>query len=139
MRFPMTTYLGDRPSRRKLFQLNVSAISLIAYVGTFFRTALFLEKLLLCNSSEKRLRHNSYFFGAAISSEQLLCSRSFFSKTVASSRRLLFSEQLLFQSETSTEQPVFENRQFFRKHFFRRGTISQLRFLSTAHFLSISQ
>ena len=58
----------------------------------FFRTALFSEKLLLCTSLDKLLRHNSNSFGAAISSEQLL----FLSNSVF--ERVISLQQLFFQN-----------------------------------------
>ena len=80
----------------------------------FFRTVLFLEKLLLQNFSEYLLRHNSYFFRAANSSEELIFLRISFFKTVTFFEVVIFSSWLLYQSETSTEQPLFENKKIFR-------------------------
>ena len=88
------------------------AISLLAYL------ALFPEKLLLHISLKKLLLHNSYSFGAAISSGQLLFLRSSVFERVIS---VIFSEYLILLSETSTEQPLLENRKFFRAVTFRNS------------------
>ena len=81
----------------------------------FFKTVLFLEKSLLKTFSEKLIRHNSYFFGAAITSEQLL----------------LF-EELLFQS--SQRSSFFRAELLPSSHFLRtESSLGQL-FLGTAAF-----
>ena len=81
----------------------------------FFKTVLFLEKSLLKTFSEKLIRHNSYFFGAAISSEQLL----------------LF-EELLFQS--SQRSSFFRAELLPSSHFLKtENSLGQL-FLGTATF-----
>ena len=81
----------------------------------FFKTVLFLEKSLLKTFSEKLIRHNSYFFGTAISSEQLL----------------LF-EELLFQS--SQRSSFFRAELLPSSHFLRtESSLGQL-FLGTATF-----
>ena len=63
----------------------------------FFRTVLFLEKLLLQNFSEYLLRHNSYFFRAVNSSEELIFLRISFFKTVTFFEVVIFSSWLLYQ------------------------------------------
>ena len=91
-----------------------------------FRTALLLEKLLLHTFSESLLRHNSYFFGAAISSGQLLFLRSFFF------RKATYLQQLFF----------FQNNYFFRvkllssSHFLRMGNSLGSLLFGTATFLA---
>ena len=120
--------------------------------SNFFRTVLFLEKILPHIFSEYLLRHNSFFIGVAISSEQLLFLRSSSSRTVASLRQLFFSEQLLFHIKSSTEQPGLENSQFFRivtlseqlfflmkelvqnKHIYRTATFLKRVFLHSSNF-----
>ena len=65
--------------------------------------------------------HNSYFFGAALSSVQLLFLRSSFFQNSHFFSALFFSEQLLFQSENSTEKSHLENRKFFSAVTFRNS------------------
>ena len=65
----------------------------------FFRTTLFLEKLL-DTFSEWLLRHNSYIFGAAIFSDQLLFSA--------------FTEQPLFCNSYFSRIASFPGRKFYR-------------------------
>ena len=67
----------------------------------FFRTTLFLEKLL-CHtlSAWLRRRHNSYIFGAAVFSEKLLFSS--------------FSEQSIFRSSYFIRIASFSEQKFYR-------------------------
>ena len=60
----------------------------------YFRTVLFKQKILLHTFSEQLVSkyHNSYFFGAALSSEQLLFLRSSFFQNSHFSSALFFSE-----------------------------------------------
>ena len=91
---PLNTYQSEGTSRvfGGFFSSNGDFFSPICC--DFFRTVLILEKLLLHTFSELVLRHNSYFFGVAISSEQLV-----------------FFEKLFFQ-----------NIHFFRSSYFFRIT-----------------
>ena len=82
-------------------------MSLIAYVVTFFRTTVFLEKPLLHIFSEELLQHNSYFFEVAISSEQLD-----------------FSRELLLQKSRSFAVVIFFRIATFLEQNFYRATIS---------------
>ena len=99
MRFPMNTYLGERTSWRKLFELNVSTISLIACAVNFFRSSFILGEATssdffkVTTSTQQLLFRSSYFFRAASYFEELLFQKSCFFATA------IFSEQLLFQSE----------------------------------------
>ena len=105
----LETRLGEVTSQGKQFQLNVISglfwdfffQMVLFFRCDFFRTALFLEKLLLHTSSEQLLRHNNYFFGAAISSELLLSLRSFLFQNSHLFGAVIFLEQLIFQ-KTST-------------------------------------
>ena len=65
-----------------------------------FRTALFLEKLLLHNFLEWQLRHNSYVFGAAV----------FFSFL----RTVTFSQQLFFQNGFFFMAKILQSSHFLR-------------------------
>ena len=82
MRFPTNTYLCERIFRRKQFQPNVNAISLIVYVVTSFRTALFLKMLLL-----------HIFFRVSTSTQQLLFRSSYFVKSSYLFQGIPFPEQ----------------------------------------------
>ena len=93
-------------------------MSLIAYVVTFFRTTVFLEKPLLHIFSEELLQHNSYFFAAAISSEQLHFSRELFFKksrffaVVIFFRIATFLEQNLYRAASSSEWLILQDSYF---------------------------
>ena len=93
-------------------------MSLIAYVVTFFRTTVFLEKPLLQIFSEELLQHNSYFFAAAISSEQLHFSRELFFKksrffaVVIFFRIATFLEQNLYRAASSSEWLILQDSYF---------------------------
>ena len=70
----------------------------------FFRTTLFLEKLLLQTFSEWLLRHNSYLFGTAIFSKQLIFSPFLEQSRFRSSyfiRIASFLEQKFYRAATS--------------------------------------
>ena len=104
---PLNTYQSEGTSRvfGVFFSSNGDFFSPICC--DFFRTVLILEKLLLHTFSELVLRHNSYFFGVAISSEQLV-----------------FFEKLFFQ-----------NIHFFRSsYFFRITTFPEWNFYRAATF-----
>ena len=75
--------------------------------NNFYRTALFLEKLLFHTSPELLLRQNSCFFRAAISSEQLL----FWGAP--------FSEQSLLHSSYFLRIATFSEQNFYRKSISR--------------------
>ena len=90
----------------------------------FFRTTLFLERLLFHTFSEWLLRHSSYIFGADIFSEQLLFS-PFSEQSLFAA--VFFSEWLLFQNETFTEQALLENEKFFTAVTFRNSCFSMFR------------
>ena len=88
----------------------------------FFRSTLFLEKLLLHTFSKWLLRHNSFIFGAAIFSEQLLFY-SFF-RTVSFSQRLFFqnsffSERKFYRVVTYWEWEVLHGSYILERLFFR--------------------
>ena len=91
----------------------------------FFRTTLFLERLLFHNFSEWLLRHNSYIFGADI----FFRAAAFFSFFQNSHfvAAVIFSEQLLFQNENFAEQPILENEKFFMAVTFRNSCFSLFR------------
>ena len=76
--------------------------------------SLFQDNFILVEATSSRfckvLRHNSYFFGAAISSQELLFSP--FSEP-SLFRRSYFYRTAYFRSENSIEQPLLENRRFF--------------------------
>ena len=90
----------------------------------FFRTTLFLERLLFHTFLEWLPRHSSYNFGADIFSEQLLFSPFSEQPLFAA---VIFSEELLFQNENSTEQPLLENEKFFMAVTFRNSCFSLFR------------
>ena len=96
----------------------------------FFRTALFLEKLLLhislTNSTQLLLSQSIYFFRASAFFRELRFRKDHFLTAV------IFSEYLISRNEASTEQPLCENRKFFRevtfqKSYFFGGLIELLR------------
>ena len=62
------------------------------------------------------LWHNSYLFGAAISSEQLLFS--LFSEQSLFCRNYFCQNSFFFRSKSSTEQAFLENRKFFTRAIF---------------------
>ena len=104
MRFPRNVYQGQ-------WQFPFS------HMLRYFRAALFLKKLLIHSFSKQLFSkyHESYFFGAVLSSGQQHFLRSSFFRTVTFSQHFFFffSEYLLVQSETSTQKPNLENRKFF--------------------------
>ena len=87
----------------------------------FYRTTLFLERLLFHTFSEWLLRHSSYIFGADIFSEQLLFSpfseqplfqRSYFFRIAS------FSERKFYRAATSWEWEVLSGSYFLEQLFF---------------------
>ena len=128
-RFSMNTYQGKGTSREELFELNVIT-SLIwdffsngdfpsGIFSDFFRTVLFLEKLLFhistTTSTHQLLFRRIYFFRPAAFFKEHRFRKSHFLAAV------IFSEYLSFRNETSTEQPLCENRKFFRAATFRNS------------------
>ena len=79
----------------------------MAYVVTFFSTALFLERLLFYIFFRVTISTQQLLFGVATSSEQLLFLMSSFSRTVASLQQLFcfritaFSEQNFYRAASS--------------------------------------
>ena len=65
------------------------------------------------------LRHNGYFFGAAIFSQHLLFLEELRFWNSHFLAAIIFSEYLLFGSETSTRQSLLENRKIFKVITFR--------------------
>ena len=86
----------------------------------FYRTTLFLERLLFHTFSEWLLRHSSHIFGADIFSEQLLFSP--FSEQSLSQQLFFqnsfFSEQKFYRVATSWEWEVFYGSYFLEQLFF---------------------
>ena len=106
---PLNTYQSEGTSRvfGGFFSSNGDFFSPICC--DFFRTVLILEKLLLHTFSELVLRHNSYFFGVAISSEQLV----FFWEALFSEHSL-FSKQLFFQNNYFSRVKLLPSSHFLR-------------------------
>ena len=77
----------------------------------FYRTTLFLERLLFHTFSEWLLPQSSCCF--------LLFQNSHFF--------VIFSEELLFQNANSTEQPLLEKEKFFMAVIFRNSCFSLFR------------
>ena len=116
-----------KPLSEETFQLNVITSLIWGNFSNsdfpsrmccdFFRTTLFLEKLLLHTTfSEWLLRHKSYIFGAAI----FWTFFSFFQNSHFFAA-VIFLEKLLFQSENSTEQPLLENKKSLMPVTFRNS------------------
>ena len=99
------------------FVSNVDFHSGIFPVFPFYRTALFMEKLLLHTSlttqTQKLHFQSIYFFRAAAFFKELRFRKSHFLAEV------IFSEYLIFRNGTSTQQPLCENRKFSRGVTFR--------------------
>ena len=90
----------------------------------FYRTTLFLERLLFHTFSEWLLRHSSHIFEADIFSEQLLFSPLSEQLLFAA---VTFSEELLFQNVNSREQPLLEKEKFFMAIIIRNSCFSLFR------------
>ena len=79
-----------------------------------FHDSFFSEKQFFHTSFESVLWHNSYFFGAVISSRLLVCFEELLFQKRNFFTAVIFSEQLLFQSDTSTQQTPLEHRKVFK-------------------------
>ena len=91
-----------------------------------FGTAIFSEELFRIKISKKELLFQSrYFCTASTFSEKLHFRITYFFW------RAVFLEQLFSQKTPLPQQLRFEKSYFFTTYFFRRVTISQLRFVST--------
>ena len=103
----------------------------MAYVATFFR------------ATSTQLRHNSYFFGGAISSEQLLflrnsfldqsllCGSYFFQNSCIFRAKLLPSSQFL-RIVSSLGQLLCRN-----SYFFNERSCSEQRYLQNSYFFEV--
>ena len=107
MGFPMNTFQGEGTSRQKILNV-ISSVRWDFFSNdyfpswiccNFFRTALFLDELLLHTFSVKLFWHNSYFFKVAISSKQLLFLRSSFFRTTTSPQQLFVQNSNFFRAK----------------------------------------
>ena len=105
----------------------------------FFRTALFSEKLPLHTSSEQLLRHNSYFFGAAVSGnllffDELLFQNNHFFAAAIFFRIVTFPEWSFYQAATTWVQDVLYGSYFSEQLSFWRKNCLDWRYLQKSYF-----